>query len=345
MSDVRGSMWVDPEGVKQLGNRYAEHANIYAGHLRRLQTLRSTYKDAWGDDDTGRQFSERFLSGLDNLESLVGGVKGTLDYTAAGLRSGGTAYGDADDDARQAGHKMARNFGNVLATNGGGGGTGGSGDGSGGGGGSTAQQPGLLREATSGAKPHTGALTPATPAIPLSPTAATRATLAEPLTAATPALPANPLTAATPAVPAKPLTAATVTPAVGIPANGTPATPFAQVVAGVTPAEPTHGSFAPTTPSVPASPAGHPVLVGGQPLADGFRLELVHPLADGTSRVDANLYDAVSPVGFTSVTAADGTPLDAGNGQFFVVKDNPLADPRTDGYRPMYVNFSPGHRA
>lgn len=309
MSEVRGQIWVDPEGVSHLGDRYAEHADVYDSHLRSLQYLRTQYKDAWGDDDMGRQFSQKFLSGLDNLEAIVGGVKGTLDYTSSGLRSGGQLYREVDDDARTAGHKMAHDFSNLTVTGG---------DDSGG----TPSEPPASDSATPLA-PRTlsRAISEPQPGTPLSGTP-----LSPTLLEAQSGTPTTPVLAASPGKPADSLRATA----------GTPAASFGKLLPateGVVAARPAVSSYVET-------PEWRTALVGGRPLAEGFRLEALNPMPDGTTRVDANLYDAVSPVGFNSVTAADGTPLDPGGRQFFVVKDNPNADPLADGYRPMPVSFT-----
>jgi hypothetical protein len=280
MSEVNGRIWVDPEGVSALGDRYADHAAMYDDYLRRLHALRVQYADAWGDDDMGREFSQKFLSGLDNLENLVGGVKGSLEYTAAGLRESGKMYREADDDARAAGYKMGHDFSNLTVTGGGGGGGSGGSGGSGSGSGRTPLEP---RSGT-----------------PLE--ALTEPTLGTPLET-----PAGSL-----ATPAQPLL-------------------------------PTTGSLVATIPAISSyvePPELRTALVGGQPLPSGFRLEALNPMPDGTTRVDANLYDSVSPVVYTSVTTPDGTAIEPDGRQFFLVKDNPQADPLAAGYRPMYVSYT-----
>lgn len=266
MSEVNGRIWVDPEGVSALGERYADHAAIYDDYLRRLRALRVRYADAWGDDDMGREFSQKFLSGLDNLENLVGGVKGSLEYTAAGLRESGKMYREVDDDARTAGYKMGYDFSN-LTVNGGGGGGG--------------------------------------SATPLERRSGT---------------------------PLEPLTK----PTLGTPAEASLASPAEPLL-------PTTNGFVAATPAISSyveRPEFRTALVGGQPLPSGFRLEALNPMPDGTTRVDANLYDSVSPVVYTSVTTPDGTAIEPDGHQFFLVKDNPHADPLAAGYRPMYVSYT-----
>ncbi|XVU28946.1 WXG100 family type VII secretion target [Actinoplanes sp. CA-054009] len=124
MSENERDLWVRPEAVKQLGNVYAAHAAMYDQYLIQLQALRSQYGNSWGNDDMGNEFSARFLSGMDNLENLIGSVKGGLEYTASGLRESGDAYREADDEAKRATHKFANAFHNLSANPGGGGGGG-----------------------------------------------------------------------------------------------------------------------------------------------------------------------------------------------------------------------------
>jgi hypothetical protein len=317
VSEVSGRVWVDPEGVSSLGDRYADHAATYDEHLRRLQALRVQYKDAWGDDDMGKEFSQRFLSGLDNLENLVGGVKGTLDYTAEGLRSSGKSYREADDDAHTAGYKMAHDFANFTTTGGGGG--------NGGGGDSNSKPlsprtPSASHRATAESPP--GKLEPATLLKPLS---------------GTPLEPATKALLPTIGSPLEPRTEALLKPT-----EGTPLEPRTEGLL------PTTGSFVAATPAVSShveQPELRTALVGGQPVPEGFRLQALNAMPDGTTRVDANLYDSVSPVVYTPVTAPDGSSIDPGDRQFFLVKDNPHADPTAGGYRPMYVSYTADGRA
>ncbi|WP_213453721.1 hypothetical protein [Rhizomonospora bruguierae] len=110
MTNPGGRLWVDPEGVVTAGDAYAEHAALYDSHLRQLAVLRERYGQSWGDDEMGTQFSAKFLAGLANLEGLIKGVKGTLDYVAEGLGSSGRLYRKADDEATEVAHKMAGNL-------------------------------------------------------------------------------------------------------------------------------------------------------------------------------------------------------------------------------------------
>jgi uncharacterized protein YukE len=302
MSVNRGQLWVNPEGVTNLGNRYAEHAATYDAYLRQLHTLRTQYQDAWGDDDMGKEFSQKFLSGLHQLETLIGGVKGTLHYTATGLRAGGQAYREVDDDARTAGHKMAAQF-NALTVPGGGSGPSSGGPSSG----------GPSSGGASSGTPSSG--TPLEPRIPASGSGAVSPSLSTPLE---PRLPATPVS--------------------GEPSPG-------NLLAAT---QPPTGALIPATPALSShveEPELRTALIGGEKVPDGFRLELLNPMPDGTTHIDANRYEAVAPVGYTAVTAADGTPLDPGGRHFFLVKDNPQVDPLAAGYRPMYIGFTAGGEA
>jgi hypothetical protein len=327
VSEVSGRVWVDPEGVSSLGDRYADHAATYDEHLRRLQALRVQYKDAWGDDDMGKEFSQKFLSGLDNLENLVGGVKGTLEYTSEGLRSSGKSYREADDDAHAAGYKMAHDFANFTTT---------------GGGGSDSSEPLSARTPSvpnrEPAESPPGKLEPKTLLKPLSGTPLEPATEALHPTAGTPLEPrTEALLQPTEGTLLKPRNEALLKPTAG-----TPLEPRTETLL------PTTSSFVAATPAISSyveQPEFRTALVGGQPVPEGFRLQALNPMPDGTTHVDANLYDAVSPVVYTPVTAADGSSIDPGDRQFFLVKDNPHADPTANGYRPMYVSYTADGRA
>jgi hypothetical protein len=63
----------------------------------------------------GKEFSQKFLAGLDDLENLLAGVKGTLDYTATALRAAGISYRDADDAAAEFSHRLGARMGDTPA--------------------------------------------------------------------------------------------------------------------------------------------------------------------------------------------------------------------------------------
>lgn len=114
MSYLRGHLWVNPDGVRGVGGAYGEHQGEYQSYLDGLITLRVNNANSWGDDDLGLEFARSFLAGLDNLESMIGGVIGQLMYTSNGLRTSGKLYHVVDEEAAEVGEKMARNFESVL---------------------------------------------------------------------------------------------------------------------------------------------------------------------------------------------------------------------------------------
>ncbi|GID28814.1 hypothetical protein Abr02nite_37970 [Paractinoplanes brasiliensis] len=81
--------------------------------------------------------------------------------------------------------------------------------------------------------------------------------------------------------------------------------------------------------------------IGGEPLPEGYQLLAFNPFPDGTVRLDANLYESITPLAGTPVTTADGKPIDAEGRQLFVVKDNPAADPAAPGYQQMVLTYTP----
>ncbi len=86
------------------------------------------------------------------------------------------------------------------------------------------------------------------------------------------------------------------------------------------------------------------VHIDGSAVPPGYDLQSLTTLPDGTSRVDANYYDAIVPLGTgRTVTGPDGKPIDAPGDQFFLVrlKDSTAFDPTAPGYQPMIVSFSP----
>ncbi|BCJ52709.1 hypothetical protein Asp14428_41840 [Actinoplanes sp. NBRC 14428] len=101
-------------------------------------------------------------------------------------------------------------------------------------------------------------------------------------------------------------------------------------------------SFTPMTSAYFMDPSWQGVHVDGVPLAPGYHLQGFTTFADGTSRVDANLFQSISPLApGLRITGADGLPLDLGDHAVFVVKENPAVDPTAPGYQPLYVSFAP----
>ncbi|WP_067494986.1 WXG100 family type VII secretion target [Actinoplanes sp. TFC3] len=346
MTLPHGRLWVNPEGVSQVGDTYAEHVQLYQQYLEQLQSLRDRYADSWGDDDMGTQFSKKFLGGMDNLEQLIGGVKGTLNYTAEGLRESGKAYRDADDQAAEAGHKMAANFESTLPAT---------------------PLSATRREvdSTQQGEPLRVMRAMTTQERVLRPAQPTQESERAGI------LESGPITREV----------RTRVPAAGVPNGETVDTrgevtdlemePLQARRMLARPADAGLEPLQPTTPGVPASPGLEPLQptlparmpgaapvgmmtsshlmrvdyfgaqIGGEPLPEGYRLEALNPLPDGTTRVDANRYDSITPVNGAEVTGANGQPLDAGGGQFVVVKENPDVDPLAEGYQPMYLGFNP----
>lgn len=114
MNSPAGRLWVDPEGVVLVGDRYAEHAALYQNFLNEFDALRSRYASSWGNDELGVQFSQAFLDGMDNIEGLIGGVKGRLAFAGEGLRENGRLYGVVDDEAQEVSHSMGQDFDSHL---------------------------------------------------------------------------------------------------------------------------------------------------------------------------------------------------------------------------------------
>ncbi|WP_435089811.1 WXG100 family type VII secretion target [Micromonospora aurantiaca (nom. illeg.)] len=279
-----GRLWVDPDGVEGLGKAYESHVQLYESYLSQLTALRARYADAWGDDDMGEQFSTKFLQGLDNLEAIIGGVKGTLHYTAQGLKESGRAYREADEAALDVSRKMAKDFDGL--------------DG-----------PTYARRAVAGP-----VLEPTAEGEPRRPHLLSRR-----LAVGEPA--GEPVAERARFLPQQ---------------QGTPLLPLepAEALIPLTAATPAISSYF-------VRPEYATAHVGGRPLPEGYRLIALNPFEDGSTRVDANLYDSITPLTGTPVTTPDGRAIDPGQGRFFVVKENTVVDPTAPGYQPLYLSYAP----
>jgi hypothetical protein len=296
-----GHLWVNPDGVIGVGDAYAEHVALYNRYVDQLISLRDRYGSAWGDDDMGKEFSTKFLQGLDNLESLVGGIRGTLDYTAEGLRQSGKLYREADEDAREVGERLARDFESLDTP--------------------------IARKAVMNRLVEPAEEEQATPVL--------RSRMAvqgrllrpdeEPVAEGDGSrtfLRSRRLATEEPVeefAALEPMQS-------GVRVRG----------ALLEPLEP----LTPAISSYMSKPEYTTAYVGGEPLPEGYRLQALNPFEDGTSRVDANLYESVTPLAGTPVTTPQGQVIDPEGRHFFVVRDNPAVDPTAPGYEPLYLSYS-----
>ena len=386
--EPRGQMWVDPEGVVQLGDSYADHGAIYEGYKTQLEQLRTRYGKSWGDDDMGQAFSEKFLQGLDALDGIIGSVKGTLTYTSEGLRQGGQMYRKTDEEAAEMGHYLAGNFDNLP------------------------QGVFNRREATTEEPQYQQAMAVRGRTLDqdeAQPRQFMRATVARiPAREEQEERPAFRTTGEGRFVPPEgelrrteaqlvfksvrpgeeeeptgfqsgqvtqapmarlrgrllpeeasdPLVQRALT---REEAEALPRARFMRAETAFTGVEPVDGPMSPLLPEVgPGETAGglrmampafsasfmaagwQDARIDGVPLADGYRLQGLTVFEDGTSRIDANRYQSITPItpGHT-VTDANGQPIAAPDGALFVVKENPAVDPTAPGYEPFIVSFAP----
>ncbi|MEV0327405.1 hypothetical protein AB0H63_13290 [Micromonospora echinospora] len=346
MSQPHGHIWVDPEGVVSVGDSYAQHAARYHECLRRLNVLRARYEPAWGDDEIGRQFQKQFGQTLDGVEGAILTVLGYLEYAAVGLRVSGEGYRQADEDAAIGGRMIAEEFANLP-----------------------------VRLAAGDTVPAEHAQR-----IPLEPVGGGRAqyALREPAVGEPGQLaprlvagrvqhagyaPWKPLDREpgqlTPrlAVAGKLLPTEEVASRHELPRSGEPV-----LRAGVRVAGPIIDPESVESPSrflasrrptefTEASPAisafrrydATGVLVDGDPVPPGYELRTLTTFPDGTSRIDANYYESIVPLGTRQPTTADGHPVDSDGDQFFLLKpkEDACVDPTAPGYRPLLISFGP----
>ncbi|WP_431923515.1 hypothetical protein [Micromonospora wenchangensis] len=318
MSHPNGSLWVDPEGVVAVGDTYLQHIERYDECLRHLRLLRARYGLAWGDDDLGDEFQKRFDATMDGVEGSILGVRAFLEYAAVGLHTSGEGYRQADEDAAQAGRRVAGEFAHLPAS-------------------FAAAGPGEDPSEPAQLTPTHGlmafAVDPPVPGGPrqFTPTHGFVAARTPPAGDAphadepTPLTPLTPVTSfAPPSVPPVPLEPVTSF----VPRSAVVDRPTTRL----TPAISTFRTY---------DTAG--LLVDGVPVPPGYRLQAVSTFADGTSRIDANHYDSVVPLGNRRPTTADGQPVDPVDGQFFLVKPKKDADVEScaPDYRPLVVSFAP----
>ncbi|GLY23761.1 hypothetical protein [Micromonospora sp. NBRC 101691] len=322
MNQPRGHVWVDPEGVISVGDSYAQHTARYHECLRRLNLLRARYERAWGDDEIGNQFQNQFSQTMDGVEGAILTVLGYLEYAAVGLRVSGEGYRQADEDAAVGGQMIAGEFANLP-----------------------------FRPAAGDGVPTEHAQR-----IPLEPVAGERAqyALRRPVDGEPGQL--------TPQLAVGRVEHAGYAPWTPVDGELGKLTPRLRVAGPIIDPEavesPTSflasrrpAEFAEASPAIPASPAISAfrrydttgVLVDGDPIPPGYELRTLTTFPDGTSRIDANGYDSIIPLGTRTPISTDGHPVDSDGDQFFLLKpkEDAVVDPTVPGYRPLLISFGP----
>ncbi|MFG1918547.1 hypothetical protein [Micromonospora sp. NPDC048898] len=350
MSQPNGYLRVDPEGVIAVGNSYAAHVAHYHEALRLLGLLRSTHGRAWGDDELGDAFQKQFDGTMDSVESAVLGVLGYLEYAAVGLRASGEGYRQADEDATAAGRTIAEQFTKlperVAATEP-------VPDGQ------TPPAPRLAGRLEQGGFPLLAGRTEYAGNLLAGRTEHAGNLLAG-ITERAGRLHQKPVAGET-AAPTPRLAAAgehVEQPAPGtgrrhdrLPADGPMRT-------GILDAKPVVGAESGREDSrfpgssAPAESTARPLisahrmsvddglLVDGVPIPAGCELLTLTTFPDGTSRLDANPYDSIVPLGDRRLTTADGVPI-ASADHFFLVrpKADEVVDPTAPDYQPLLISF------
>ncbi|MBO4161966.1 hypothetical protein [Micromonospora antibiotica] len=300
MSQPRGAVWVDPEGVISVGDSYAQHTAHYDECLRQLGLIRARYTPAWGDDEIGNQFQKQFDQTMDVVEGAVRGVNGLLEYAAVGLRVSGEGYRQADEDATGAGRVIANEF--------------------------------VKSPPEAGA----GQVVPGEPAQPAGQPLryGQRLHHGRALSEGRLTYRGQTVSQLAPRQGDDSMTRGMAVPgAIGEPAESLDKLPASSMPAGFAAALPAISAYR------PYDTTG--VLVDGEPIPPGYQLQALATFPDGTSRLDANYYDSIIPLGGRRPTSGDGAPIDGNGDQLFLVK--PKADAGVDasvpGYRPLLVSF------
>ncbi|MGA5300893.1 hypothetical protein ACPCHT_13250 [Nucisporomicrobium flavum] len=320
--EPRGQMWVDPEGVVQLGDSYAEHGALYEGYVTQLEQLRNRYGKSWGDDDMGQAFSQKFLEGLDALDGIIGSVKGTLTYTSEGLRQSGHLYRKTDEEAAEMGHYLAGNFDDLPQ--------------------------GVFNRREAIQEGETPRLARLNARVVSNRAPSTELEADQPVfrTAGEGRFvpPEGRLSRLEAKQVYKSVRPGEEEEPVAYEAARVERAPMARLRGRLLPAE----EAMPAMPAMPAISAYYQqagwqnARIDGVPLAEGFQLRGLTTFPDGTTRIDANLYQSITPItpGHT-ITDADGQPITSPEGPLYVVKDNPSVDPTAPGYEPFFVSFAP----
>ncbi|WP_416901399.1 hypothetical protein [Micromonospora echinospora] len=320
MNQPHGHLWVDPEGVISVGDSYAQHTARYHECLRRLNLLRSRYETAWGDDEIGNQFRQQFGQTMDGVEGAILTVLGYLEYAAVGLRVSGEGYQQADEDATVGSRMIAEEF------------------------------------ATLPLRPAAGDGVPAEHAqrVPLEPVSGQVQHAGYALRRPVDGEPGQ-LTSRL-AVAGKLLPTEEAAPRQELQRDGKPLLRGVRVAGPVIDPDSVEAPTRFLASRIPAestamSPAisafrrydSTGVLVDGDPVPEGYELRTLTTFPDGTSRIDANGYDSIIPLGTRTPVTADGHPVDGDGDQFFLLKpkENATVDPTAPDYRPLLISFDP----
>jgi len=373
VSEPRGQIRVKPDGITHLGRRYDQHVARYDAYLKQLASMRSRYSQAWGDDDIGKQFQKQFDQSMDDVEGIINHVRASLDYAAVGLRVSGEGYEDANEEAIKGSRMIESAFADVpaqgafasrrladeepmergYAV--------------------TSEAP-LLRQKADGTEPKL-MMAMRRERMPLAPMYDENGNrvYAGVVQENEPRFLASRVEAgeyygeegipnAEGQFPAYRREALLAEPGIVTDAEDQTERRFyksTRAEEGEPLLEPRQYSqlqesqllepsyafqeaslATPAISSYQTYPAGS--LVDGEPLTHGFELHSFSTFPDGTARADLNFYDAIVPVGDGhTVTGPDGTPVNSGGDQLFLVKPRPGVDASTPGYQPMLVSYNP----
>jgi uncharacterized protein YukE len=375
VSEPRGQIRVKPDGITNLGRRYDQHVARYDAYLKQLASMRSRYAQAWGDDDIGKQFQKQFDQSMDDVEGIINHVRASLEYAAVGLRVSGEGYEEANEEAVKGSRMIESAFAEIpaqgafasrrltdqeplqqgYAV--------------------TSEAP-LLRQEAAGTEPKlklkTAMVRERMPLAPMYDENGNRLYAGvvqenEPLFLASRVEAGEyygeeGIPNSDGQFPAHRREALLAEPGIVTDADDQGERRFyksARPGEAEPLLEPQHYSqlqdsqlrepsyaFQEATLATPAIssyrtyPAGS--LVDGEPLTHGFELHSFSTFPDGTARADLNFYDTIVPVGNGhTVTGPDGTPVNSGGDQLFLVKPRPGVDASTPGYQPMLVSYNP----
>ena len=98
MSD---ELFVDPEQLSFKARPYRVAASDWHGLGSTLDSIRSRYYGAWGDDDLGNKFGPSFDEGLVNVTESTKYVGDSLLFHGNGLSQSSEIYGEAGEDANE----------------------------------------------------------------------------------------------------------------------------------------------------------------------------------------------------------------------------------------------------
>jgi len=103
-------LYVEPAALIRMSGPYHDTADHFEALRLRAEGLRTRYREAWGNDDLGKQVGPQFSGMLEAIEGHAASVHANLKLHGDGLHVTGKLYAEAEGDADQTARSLNEAF-------------------------------------------------------------------------------------------------------------------------------------------------------------------------------------------------------------------------------------------